>query len=69
MGTTQNTAAIYIRKSSTDNRSGSNRSLSEQRHECLVAAEREGSPSSRPTRSLGVVVLTGERVIRKTRAS
>jgi DNA invertase Pin-like site-specific DNA recombinase len=42
MGTPQNTAAIYIRKSSTDNRSGSNRSLSEQRHECLAAAEREG---------------------------
>ena len=39
---TKATAAIYIRKSSTDNRSGSNRSLSEQRHECLAAAEREG---------------------------
>jgi hypothetical protein len=42
MGTPQNTAAIYIRKSSTDNRSGSNRSLSNQRHECPTAAEREG---------------------------
>ena len=42
MGTPQNTAAIYIRKSSTDNRSGSNRSLSEQRHECLAAAESAG---------------------------
>ena len=39
---TQRTAAIYIRKSSTDNRSGSNRSLSEQRHECLAAAESAG---------------------------
>jgi DNA invertase Pin-like site-specific DNA recombinase len=42
METTQNTAAIYIRKSSTDNRSVSNRSVSEQRHECLTAAERAG---------------------------
>ena len=39
---TKRIAAIYIRKSSLDNRSGSSRSLSEQRHECLAAAERAG---------------------------
>ena len=38
---TKRTAAIYIRKSSLDNRSGSNRSLSEQRHGYLAAAEHE----------------------------
>ena len=42
MGANQKTAAIYLRKPSVDNRNGNNRSISEQRHECLAAAEREG---------------------------
>ncbi len=33
MGTPQNTAAIYLRKSSLDDRSGDNRSISDQRHD------------------------------------
>jgi hypothetical protein len=39
---TQTTAAIYLRKSSVDERSGDKRSIFGQEHECLVATEREG---------------------------
>ena len=35
-------AAIYMRKSSTDDRAGDNRSIAEQSFECHAAAEREG---------------------------
>ena len=33
MGTIQNTAALYLRKSSFDDRAGDNRSITDQRHD------------------------------------
>ena len=33
MGTTENTAALYLRKSSMGDRSGDNRSITDQRHD------------------------------------
>ena len=33
MGTIQNTAALYLRKSSMDDRAGDNRSITDQRHD------------------------------------
>jgi DNA invertase Pin-like site-specific DNA recombinase len=42
MGTTQNTAALYLRKSSLDDRSGDNRSISDQRHDLERLADRHG---------------------------
>jgi hypothetical protein len=33
MGTTENTAALYLRKSSMDDRTGDNRSITDQRHD------------------------------------
>ena len=42
MGTTQNTAALYLRKSSLDDRSGDNRSITDQRHDLERLAERHG---------------------------
>ena len=33
MGTTENTAALYLRKSSMDDQSGDNRSITDQRHD------------------------------------
>ena len=42
MGTTQNTAALYLRKSSLDDRAGDNRSITDQRHDLERLAERYG---------------------------
>ena len=42
MGTTENTAALYLRKSSMDDRSGDNRSITDQRHDLERLAERHG---------------------------
>ena len=42
MGTIQNTAALYLRKSSMDDRSGDNRSITDQRHDLELLAERRG---------------------------
>jgi hypothetical protein len=42
MGTTQNTAALYLRKSSLGDRSGDNRSITDQRHDLERLAERHG---------------------------
>ena len=42
MGVDQKDAAIYLRKPSINNRNWNNRSISEQRHERMAAAEREG---------------------------
>ena len=42
MGTIQNTAALYLRKSSLDDRSGDNRRISDQRHDLERLAERHG---------------------------
>ena len=42
MGTIQNTAALYLRKSSLDDRSGDNRSITGQRHDLERLAERHG---------------------------
>ena len=42
MGTTPNTAALYLRKSSLDDRSGDNRSITDQRHDLERLAERHG---------------------------
>ena len=42
MGTPQNTAALYLRKSSLDDRAGDNRSIIDQRHDLEVLAERYG---------------------------
>ena len=40
MGTIQNTAALYLRKSLLDDRSGDNRSITDQRHDLERLAER-----------------------------
>ncbi len=42
MGTTKNTAALYLRKSSMDDRSGDNRSITDQRHDLERLADRHG---------------------------
>ena len=42
MGTTQTTAALYLRKSSMDDRAGDNRSITDQRHDLERLAERYG---------------------------
>ena len=42
MGTTENTAALYLRKSSMDERAGDNRSITDQRHDLERLAERHG---------------------------
>ena len=42
MGTTPNTAALYLRKSSMDDRSGDNRSITDQRHDLERLADRHG---------------------------
>ena len=42
MGTIQNTAALYLRKSSMDDRSGDNRSITDQRHDLERLADRHG---------------------------
>ena len=42
MGTIQNTAALYLRKSSLDDRAGDNRSISDQRHDLERLADRHG---------------------------
>ena len=42
MGTIQNTAALYLRKSSLDDRAGDNRSITDQRHDLERLAERHG---------------------------
>ena len=42
MGTTQTTAALYLRKSSMDDRAGDNRSITDQRHDLERLAERQG---------------------------
>ena len=42
MGTTENTAALYLRKSSMDERAGDNRSIKDQRHDLERLAERHG---------------------------
>ena len=42
MGTIQNTAALYLRKSSLDDRSRDNRRISDQRHDLERLAERHG---------------------------
>ena len=42
MGTIQNTAAIYLRKSSLDDRAGDNRSITDQRHDLERLADRHG---------------------------
>ena len=38
MGTTENTAALYLRLSSMDERAGDNRSIANQRHDLDQAA-------------------------------
>ena len=40
MGTNQNTAALYLRKSSLDDRAGDNRSITDQRHDLERLADR-----------------------------
>jgi len=42
MGTIQNTAALYLRKSSLDDRAGDNRSITDQRHDLERLADRRG---------------------------
>ena len=42
MGTIQNTATLYLRKSSVDDRAGDNRSISDQRQDLERLAERHG---------------------------
>ena len=42
MGTTENTAALYLRKSNMDDRAGDNRSIKDQRHDLERLAERRG---------------------------
>ena len=42
MGTNENTAALYLRKSSLDDRAGDNRSITDQRHDLEQLAERHG---------------------------
>ena len=42
MGTTENTAALYLRLSSMDERAGDNRSIADQRHDLERLAERHG---------------------------
>ena len=42
MGTTKNTAALYLRKSNMDDRAGDNRSIKDQRHDLERLAERHG---------------------------
>jgi DNA invertase Pin-like site-specific DNA recombinase len=42
MGTSANTAALYLRKSSMDDRAGDNRSITDQRHDLERLAERHG---------------------------
>ena len=42
MGTTKNTAALYLHKSSLDDRAGDNRSITDQRHDLERPAERHG---------------------------
>ena len=42
MGTTQNTAALYLCKSSLNDRSVDNRSISDQRHDLECLADRHG---------------------------
>ena len=42
MGTIQNTAALYLRKSSLDDRSGDNRSITGQSDDLERLAERHG---------------------------
>ena len=42
MGTTENTAALYLRKSNMDDPAGDNRSIKDQRHDLERLAERHG---------------------------
>ena len=42
MGTPQNTATLYLRKSLLDDRSGDNRSITDQRHDLERLAEMHG---------------------------
>ena len=42
MGTTENTAALYLRKSSMDDRSGDNPSITDQRRDLERLAKRHG---------------------------
>ena len=42
MGTSPNTAALYLRKSSLDDRAGDNRSITDQRHDLERLADRHG---------------------------
>ena len=42
MGTTENTAALYLRKSNMGDRAGDNRSIKDQRHDLECLAERHG---------------------------
>jgi hypothetical protein len=46
MGTIQNTAALYLRKSSLDDRSGDNRSITDQRHIAVVLRSLKRGPNN-----------------------
>ena len=68
MGTIQNTAALYLRKSSLDDRAGDNRSITDQRHDLLRLAERnEGwTQESAPDSMTAQICFSGSSVRRSS---